>query len=427
MTDEHGSSTSSTAVRSGDDGPATMSPWLWLIYPIANGAMFMVWGGVMQVLLGKQVAAIVPGAAASAAALGTVTSIASISSVISQPVVGWLSDHTKVKFLGRRNVWIFGAGIVGVIGLMLQSQIHSTLLLTISWAAMMWPLNSVQAALTTVLPERVPVKNRGFMSGLLGSTNMVGSFIGVALAGLSPKVFNGYVFICAIFLAITQIFAWTTKDISVPTASVKTDKKAVKGGKLLPGFKEARNYWWTFIARFFMVFGYFVIMSFQLYILRDHIGIGDINKASAFMVSLTGFSTVLGVIASALGGFIADKVGHLALFVGASTLIMVPGGFVYWLVPSKTGAWIATAFIGLGYGSYMAVDQALTSRVLPNVANAGRDLGIMNIANAGPQVMAPAVTGAIVGATGSYTWPFVLMIVFCILAAITICFVKGLK
>ncbi|MCO6559035.1 MAG: MFS transporter [Bifidobacterium sp.] len=413
--------------HSGDSGPQTMSPWLWVIYPFAVGAMNMVWGGMNQVLLGKQIAKFIPGAGASAAALGTVTAVAAVSSVVSQPVVGWLSDRTRIKFLGRRNIWVFGAGIVGVAGLLVQANLMSTALLAASWAILMWPLNAVQAALTAVLPERVPVANRSTMSGLIGSITMLGTFAGVAMAGLSPEVFKGYLFVSIVFLLITQIFAWTTKDVAPIVDVSKLDKSQKKSETKFPGFKDAPNYWWTFIARFLLVFGYFSVMSFQLYILRDHIGLHDTNKASQFLVSLNALSTILGVVAAALGGFIADKLGHLPLFVAISTMVMVPGAFVYWLMPTKTGAWIATAFLGLGFGVYMAVDQSLISRVIPNVDNAGRDLGIMNIANAGPQIIAPAVTGAVVGVTGNYTVAFIMMIVCCILASIAIGFVKGVK
>ncbi len=33
-----------------------ISPWLWIIYPVGMVAMSIVWGGVMQVLLAKQIA-----------------------------------------------------------------------------------------------------------------------------------------------------------------------------------------------------------------------------------------------------------------------------------------------------------------------------------------------------------------------------------
>ena len=49
------------------------------------------------------------------------------------------------------------------------------------------------------------------------------------------------------------------------------------------------------------------------------------------------------------------------------------------------------AIMGLAYGIYVAVDLALVVDVLPNPDNAGKDLGVFNIANALPQSLAPYI------------------------------------
>ena len=51
-------------------------------------------------------------------------------------------------------------------------------------------------------------------------------------------------------------------------------------------------------------------------------------------------------------------------------------------------------------GLEFAVDQALNVDVLPSQEEAGKDLGILNLANTVGQVLAPVVVGAIVLATG---------------------------
>ncbi|MFI7226080.1 MFS transporter [Nonomuraea angiospora] len=400
--------------------------WLWVIYPLAMVAMNAVWGGVMQVLLGKQIAAIVPEQAASAAALGMALSVSAVSSVVSQPIAGMLSDRTRTRFLGRRNVWIFGAGIVGALGLVAMSQLTSTIAIAITWAAMMWPLNATQASLTAVLPERVPQRLRGSMSGVLGAAGLIGAYAGVALAGLSQDLFMGYLLVAGLFLLLTQIFALTTKDRPAPEPDARTTPGEEAGGTRL-SLRGAPDYWWAFTGRFLLIFGYFSVSSFQLYILRDHIGLGDIDRAATTLVAISGLGTLLSLAFALLGGWISDKTGRLRLFVGLSSLMFVPAGLVYLLVPTLTGAWVATAVTGAAFGVYMAVDQALITRVLPGVGNAGRDLGIMNIANAGPQIIAPSVAGAVVGATGDYRLVFVLLIVCTALGALSVRFIKSVR
>ena len=49
--------------------------------------------------------------------------------------------------------------------------------------------------------------------------------------------------------------------------------------------------------------------------------------------------------------------------------------------------------MGCAYGIYTAVDFALITEVLPTAIDRAKDLGVINIANALPQVFAPVLAG----------------------------------
>ena len=66
------------------------------------------------------------------------------------------------------------------------------------------------------------------------------------------------------------------------------------------------------------------------------------------------------------------------------------------LWPSWPVAIASAAIMGLGFGVYLSVDQALVTQVLPSAAARAKDLGIINIANSGPQVLAPAIAAPLV-------------------------------
>ena len=51
--------------------------------------------------------------------------------------------------------------------------------------------------------------------------------------------------------------------------------------------------------------------------------------------------------------------------------------------------------LGIGYGVYLSVDFALCTEVLPEAEARGKDLGIINVANALPQVFAAVRLGAV--------------------------------
>jgi len=58
--------------------------------------------------------------------------------------------------------------------------------------------------------------------------------------------------------------------------------------------------------------------------------------------------------------------------------------------------------LGAGYGWYQGVDQALVTQVLPGARDRARDLGVINIANSAPQVIAPVIAYVCVIHLGGY-------------------------
>ena len=82
---------------------------------------------------------------------------------------------------------------------------------------------------------------------------------------------------------------------------------------------------------------------------------------------------------------------------------------------------------GFGYGVVSSVDQALNVDVLPSKENAGKDLGILNIANTIGQVLGPNVTSAVVVATGSYFLTFPIAIALVASGMVFIMLIKSAK
>lgn len=422
-----GAAVSPDALLEPSEGPQRMSRWLWVIYPLALISVNVVWGGVLQVMLGRQVAELLGETTAAAGVLGLVISAGAISSLVAQPLLGLLSDKTSSRFLGRRNIWILGSAIAATIALLVTASSPSPVVLAITWAIAMWPLSGLQAALTAVLPERVPVRNRGTMSGLVGASSILGAFGGIAIAGLTTSLLVGYIGIAAVMLVFGTIFAFTTKDYVPPLAVSGASKAERRAASRFPSFRSAPDFWWTFVGRFLIVFGYNFMSGMQLYILADYIGVGTVTEAAAVLVAVQGVSTLALLVFSIVGGWLSDRFGRVRVFVALSSLLFAPGALVYLLAPTLTGAFVASGILGVAFGVYLAVDQALITRVLPNMNNSARDLGVMNVANAGPQVIAPALAGALVAATGLYQPLFIVTIVAVILGAISVRFIKGVR
>ncbi|ROS48909.1 MFS transporter [Frigoribacterium sp. PhB24] len=407
-----------------DSGPPTMPRRLWVLYPLATLSLAVAFGAALQVLLARQVSAFSGGSSDDAGTLGVVVSIAAVFGLVAAPLLGLLSDRARAPFLGRRNFWVLTFAVLGAAGLVVTGLSPSTLVLGIVWAIAIWPLNGYQAMMTAVLPERVPVRVRGTMSGISGFSGLAGTFIGVAVAGLTASPVVAYVAIAVQLVVLGGTFAFFTRDL--PSSARSSGRGA--GAARLPSFRTQADYWWTFLGRFCTFFGYFMGTGMLLYVLRDFIGVGDgsTTAAAAAIVQVSGTGIVFTMIAALLGGVIADKVGRVKVFVVAASLLFVPGALVPLFVPTFTGLLVGMSIVGFGFGAYLSVDQVLITRVIPDIENAGRDLGIMSVTQGAPQVITPLLGGIVIANLG-YPPLFVAMALFSVLGAVSVLFVRRVR
>jgi MFS family permease len=124
--------------------------------------------------------------------------------------------------------------------------------------------------------------------------------------------------------------------------------------------------------------------------------------------TLSIFSTIVLLLSTFLGGVVSDRLQRRKLFVVIASIIMAPGLFVFAFFQTWAGAIAGQVVLGLGFGVYLSVDQALATQVLPSNSDRAKDMGIINIDNTLPQSLAPALAAPILATTHSYLVLFVL-------------------
>lgn len=404
--------------------PTTMQRRLWVLLPLAGLSISLIWGGMLQALIARQVAGYPGGHGSSAAGiLGTVLTIGAISSVVFTPIVGRMSDRTRTRFLGRRNIWILGGAIAGAIMMALTSLSPNAIVLAILLAVSLVPLNGFQGAASAVVPERVPIPIRARLTAINGMAALVGIGVGASLGALLPIGF-AYLALGLQLIVVGVVFAFATRDVRPPERPAGQRPTRSK----LPGLRSAPDFWWVFGGRFLAFLGYDLATSLQLYALRDYVKVGDgsTGAASAALPEVVLTSTALLVVSAIVGGILADKTGRMKPFVIGASILFIPATVVLALVPTLPAMLVGFGLLGFGFGSYVSVDGALITRVLPRLRDAGRDLGVLNIANAGPQVIAPALAGALVSFSG-YPALFVTAAVVAALASVAVALVRSVR
>ncbi|MFB6620147.1 MFS transporter [Streptomyces sp. NPDC085524] len=386
---------------------------------VANSSMLAVYMGVGSVLLPTQVAAIDP--ANKVAVLGLIGGISAIFATAFNPIAGALSDRT-----GRRNPWIVGGALTAFACLALLGSVSTALLVGIAWCLVQATMNVYQAAVTAIVPDRVPVARRGTASALVGLGLPIGGTVGVLIASqTAAHLRTGYLVFGAIVAVSALLLTTLCRDVP------RTEPTAAKPkGAQLAAFLSAlanHDFRWAFMGRALMVLGYFSVVGYQLYILDDHIKLPSGLTPPAAMAVLTPVSMVAMAVSTLLGGMLSDRWDRRKVFVGVSAALAGLVMVVPVVSPTWTGMLVFSALNGLAFGCFMAVDTALVTLVLPSAEDAARDMGVLNIANAGPQIIAPFVASAIVTGLGGYTPLFLVGGALSLIGALAILPIRSVR
>jgi MFS family permease len=114
---------------------------------------------------------------------------------------------------------------------------------------------------------------------------------------------------------------------------------------------------------------------------------GERPKDKVFV--LTTLYGVCTVVTAFLGGLWSDRAGKRKAFVIGSGLIIAGALLLLAFVHTAPAAFAGAIVLGIGFGIYSAVDFAMITQVLPGATDRAKDLGVINIANTLPQVLAP--------------------------------------
>jgi len=282
--------------------------------------------------------------------------------------------------------------------------------------------------MVAVLPDQVPVAQRGQVSGVLGVCLPIAAVSGTFLV----QLFTGnqlamFMVPCAIGGFFILLFVITLHDRR--TATQITPPWTLR--ELLSTFyvapRKSPDFAWAFVSRFMFVLAYAFLATYQAYYLLDKIGSAQADVPHQIFLGTLVQSAVL-VLASLIAGRLSDRTGRRKTFVLTASIVYGLAMFVVAIASGFNGFLVGMAIAGLGFGMYMAVDLALVADVLPDKDNVAKDLGVFNIAGALPFAIAPAIAPVILAfGGGSYGALYAVAGVCAIAGAFAILPVKGVR
>ncbi len=366
--------------------------------------------------------------------LAIVSTVAFLANVFAQPIAGALSDATRSRS-GRRTPWMVGGGLVAAGFMVGLPMAGSVVTVAIVWLAVQLGVNALQAAATAIVPDRFPPARRGGVSGMVGLGITIGNAVGAIVAGsLAAQGALPYLVLAVLMVVVVGTFVVANRDSSsVAVADVERVPFALS--TFLRGFwvspRRHPDFAWAFASRFLMVIGFYGAQTYGLYILRDYVGLSDTDSTA--VAAQVGVVLLVGVLISALAsGWLSDRVGRRKPFIVWSSIVMAAALAVPLFVPTVTGVLVYSFLLGLGFGTYISIDLALMTEVLPAKlagaqSSAGRDLAVLGLATTLPQALSPSIAAGLVAVTGGYPAVFVSGIVFVIVGAIAVLPIKSVR
>src|SRR6266480_1353670 len=406
----------------GDDVPEALqiptkaaSPGFQLLLTLANMVIWLSILPISQILLPTQIAAL--SAANKFTNLTIATVVGVLAAVITNPIAGALSDRTTSR-LGRRRPWFIVGSLLSAVTLALMANSASFVALVAWWAIFHIAANAILAGLSAVVPDQVPVRQRGTVSAFVSLSLPLGAVIGALLVTRVARStqMSYYIFI-ALLLMVMMFFILVLRDKPLP----KEAAPRFHLGTFLAGFwvnpVKYPDFGWAWLTRFLVYLSYFTSLGYLLYFLQDAVHYQKAAQGvTTFQIILTG--TLL--IASVVSGMLSDKFGRRKVFVMGASLVIALSFLILAFWQTWTGVQLAAAVLGIGFGAYLGVDIALITQVLPSANARGKDLGIINIANAFPQIVGSTIAALVINAFHSYTILFVLAAILTSLGAVLI-------
>jgi len=438
---------STTDATSSAAPPAPLSPFAEPTRLVAGGwiaAFAAAWLGVwmaqlapFQYLLPVQVENILGpqgdpndplGWVPSVLSFGIISGIAGLCSLIALPLTGALSDRTTSRF-GRRRPWIAGGSLLFAASLVVLGFQDTIVGLAIFWSLAITGYSVLAAGLTAIISDQVPVRQRGFVSAFASAPQAVGTVLGVALVTiLITGQALGYITVAVLLLVLVVPFLLIAKEVPVS----RQQRPTLAAGVIIRGMwispRKYPDYAWTLLSRVLINFGNALgvglLLFFLLHGLKPNL---DQKTAEDTLLLLIVVYTIFVVIASLVLGRVSDRLQRRKVFVIVAALVQALAALLLAFAPDLSVTFVAAGLLGAGYGAFLSVDQALATQVLPDPADRGKDLGIMNVASNVPQAVAPMLGALVVAALGGFEGMFLLSAVITSLGAVSILLVEKVR
>jgi len=341
--------------------------------------------------------------------MGLLATFGSISGVI---VSGFFIDSSKPTPLYQQGLWVTYGIIIAVMLTMM--------LITI-----------VSVKESDSASENPLIMKREIKAQPLAQLQTIPSWL------TRKMLFNIFITVLAIVVAWGLMSVWNilhigNAQISNDVQQVVLEVVATIGILRLFDFHPRRDpdFAWVLLTRLVMTLGIYTVQDFLQFYMRDAVHATHPEAQTTNFVIILSVTSLLSALAA---GWLSDRFGRKRVVYFAGGFMAVVG-LIFILTQSLPIVLAAGAIFGLGYGAYISVDWALVADTLPSRRNYARDMGVWNISQSLPQVIAPVIGGPLLDSFTKSGHPvigfqllFGMAIVYCLVGTVTVRYIRGVK
>ena len=324
--------------------------------------------------------------------------------LLAVPVIGVLCDRTNSRF-GRRRIWALAGFATAAIPFSLVGLQENWVIIALLIAVVALGEAAVLVALSAMIADQVPVHQRGRASAAMGLPQVIALALGMVLVTMLVTSVPGswaLIAVLGLVCALPFLFRFPEPRFSGAPDGELRDAGARDRGHTslreaitLPQPSAYPGYYWAMASRVLIHSGNLVGTTYLLFFLSDVLKVKSPDDALLVLIL---FYLVACGLTTWLGGVLSDRWGKRRLFVAAAAGFQGAAALLLAFVPTWDASMVAAVLLGLGFGMFLSVDQALVTDLLPNPATRGRDLGLINTAQHIP--IAPIIGWLVLSVAG---------------------------
>ncbi len=339
--------------------------------------------------------------------LGLMTFVGLLVAMLTQPVVGMLSDRAHGR-LGRRLPFFIAGTLMLTICIYVVALAPSLPALVISVLLLQGSSNTIQGPWQALIPDLAPAEQKGAASSLKALLDIAAAVTGRFSAGMiisQAPVIGDLAVVQAVTVPVILMFvalaitAWGIRSpdgiqaVIFAQPATRVRLRARLRDTFAVDLRRYPAFGWWFVNRILFWCAFISLTIFLPFFAVDVLGMTE-SGAQRYVSQVSAALGGAVIVAALLTNRAAKRIGRKPLMIGAgvAAALGVVGVLLARDLTVLTGIGL---FIGLAAGVYLVASFAMITDIVPP-AEAARYMGIANVATAGGSAIGRLLGGVLI-------------------------------